>query len=104
MVTTRGKKIQLDLDSSEGELDGERDDEGPGGHHSLIVRSFFLTIGLFGQPNLLQNAKEPSSSSLPKAIRLPIQVPRQSKGRKRQIRIMTNSSPGGGAKVESYET
>ncbi|KAG9026616.1 hypothetical protein FS837_004563 [Tulasnella sp. UAMH 9824] len=29
MVTTRGKKIKFDLDSSEGELDGERDDEAP---------------------------------------------------------------------------
>ncbi|KAG8927604.1 hypothetical protein FRC00_002035, partial [Tulasnella sp. 408] len=29
MVITRGKNIKLDLDSSEGELDGERDDDGP---------------------------------------------------------------------------
>ncbi|KAG9021772.1 hypothetical protein FS837_006993, partial [Tulasnella sp. UAMH 9824] len=29
MVTTRGKKIKFDLDSSEGELDGERDVEVP---------------------------------------------------------------------------
>ncbi|KIO33108.1 hypothetical protein M407DRAFT_17974 [Tulasnella calospora MUT 4182] len=29
MVSTRGKKIKFDLDSSEGELDGERDVEGP---------------------------------------------------------------------------
>ncbi|KAG9040631.1 hypothetical protein FS837_000377 [Tulasnella sp. UAMH 9824] len=48
MVTTRGKKIKLDLDSSEGELDRERDDEVPGeGRAYGDAGTIFLNACLF---------------------------------------------------------